>query len=161
MIFRSPIMTVFRMSSMLQGVFPFSIYCLLKSFTILCETWTTNGQNERPSINFSLFWRRELETLACAVTIPVLLSFWLGGKFTRTRQLSVDQCSRFSFVEIMVSWFCAYRLPQLQIKAHHCTRLDFNLKKFKRFNVKGTFMGASGRLKKLCGGVTLKLYVPS
>jgi len=29
---------------MFQDVFPFSIYCLLKSFTILCETWTIERQ---------------------------------------------------------------------------------------------------------------------
>ena len=29
---------------MFQDVFPFSIYCLLKSFTILCETWTIKRQ---------------------------------------------------------------------------------------------------------------------
>ena len=29
---------------MFQGVFPFSINCLLKSFTILCETWKIKCQ---------------------------------------------------------------------------------------------------------------------
>jgi len=29
---------------MFQDVFPFSIYCLLKFFTILCETWTIKRQ---------------------------------------------------------------------------------------------------------------------
>ena len=29
---------------MFQDVFLFSIYCLLKSFTILCETWTIKCQ---------------------------------------------------------------------------------------------------------------------
>ena len=32
-------------------------------------------------------------TCACMLTISVLLSFWLDGKFTRARQLSVDHCS--------------------------------------------------------------------
>jgi len=30
---------------MFQDVFPFSIYYLLKSFTILCETWTIKCQH--------------------------------------------------------------------------------------------------------------------
>jgi len=29
---------------MFQDVFPFSIYCLIKSFTILCEIWTIKRQ---------------------------------------------------------------------------------------------------------------------
>ena len=46
-----------------------------------------------PGINFTLFSRHDLGTPACAVIISVLFSFWLSGKFTRTRQISVDQCS--------------------------------------------------------------------
>jgi len=29
---------------MFQDIFPFSIYCLPKSFTVLCETWTIKRQ---------------------------------------------------------------------------------------------------------------------
>ena len=29
---------------MFQDIFPFSIYCLLKSLTILCEIWTIKRQ---------------------------------------------------------------------------------------------------------------------
>jgi len=36
--YNSPTSNSFKI--MFQDVFPFSIYCLLKSFTILCETWT-------------------------------------------------------------------------------------------------------------------------
>jgi len=35
---------------MFQDVFPFSIYCLPKSFTILCETWTIKRQ-QIPNMN--------------------------------------------------------------------------------------------------------------
>jgi len=39
---------------MFQDVFPFSIYCLLKSFTILCETWTIKLQQMAKMNNWVL-----------------------------------------------------------------------------------------------------------
>ena len=75
---------------------------------ILTDKHATFDRQFRTCSFFSLFWRRELGTLACAVTISILLSFWLDGKFTRTRQLSVDHCSNL-VLSLRVHNVCSYR----------------------------------------------------